>query len=60
MTDSQLYEYRLRCFASLDRVDHSKAEFDFRYDERVALGVNDKQRVGKLLKGATGKRLPYR
>jgi hypothetical protein len=36
------------------------AEFDFRDNERVALGVNDKQRAEKLLKGATGKRLTYR
>lgn len=36
------------------------AEFDFRYNERVALGVNDKERAEKLLKGAKGKRLTYR
>ena len=36
------------------------AEFDFRYNERVALGVNDKQRAARLLKGIVGKRLTYR
>jgi hypothetical protein len=36
------------------------AEFDFRYNERVALGVNDRERAEKLLKGTKGKRLTYR
>jgi transposase-like protein len=36
------------------------AEFDFRYNERSALGVNDKERAGRLLKGIVGKRLTYR
>ena len=36
------------------------AEFDFRYNERVALGVNDAERAEKLLRGAKGKRLTYR
>jgi transposase-like protein len=36
------------------------AEFDFRYNERSALGVNDSVRAGKLLKGIVGKRLTYR
>jgi len=36
------------------------AEFDFRYNERSALGVNDKARAGRLLKGIVGKRLTYR
>jgi transposase-like protein len=35
------------------------AEFDFRYSERVALGVSDTERADKLLKGVTGKRLTY-
>ena len=106
MTDSaQLYRYRLRHFASHDRIDHSSgkyaryeegrpvihtntvegyfsvfkrgmrgtyqhckekhlhrylAEFDFRYNARVALGVNDKERAEQLLRGAKGKRLTYR
>jgi transposase-like protein len=36
------------------------AEFDFRHNNRVALGVNDKERAENILRGATGKRLTYR
>ncbi len=36
------------------------AEFDFRYNGRVALGVDDQQRANKALKGVKGKRLAYR
>lgn len=36
------------------------AEFDFRYSNRVALGVNDKERADKLISGIVGKRLTYR
>jgi hypothetical protein len=36
------------------------AEFDFRYNNRVALGVNDVERAGQALKGIVGKRLTYR
>ncbi len=36
------------------------AEFDFRYNHRVALGVNDEQRAVGMVKGAKGKRLTYR
>jgi hypothetical protein len=36
------------------------AEFDFRYNARVALGVNDAGRAAKAVKGAVGKRLTYR
>jgi transposase-like protein len=36
------------------------AEFDFRYSNRVALGVNDEARAGRALKGIAGKRLTYR
>jgi hypothetical protein len=36
------------------------AEFDFRYNNRVRLGVNDKQRTVSALKGIVGKRLTYR
>lgn len=35
------------------------AEFDFRYNNRVALGVVDSERADKLLKGVVGKRLTY-
>ena len=35
------------------------AEFDFRYNNRIANGVNDEQRAELLLKGVVGKRLTY-
>ena len=36
------------------------AEFDFRYSNRVALGVDDETRAASMVKGAKGKRLTYR
>jgi hypothetical protein len=36
------------------------AEYDFRYNNRVALGVNDGERAALAVKNATGKRLTYR
>ncbi len=36
------------------------AEFDFRYSNRMALGVDDKRRAELALKGIEGKRLTYR
>ena len=36
------------------------AEFDFRYNHRIALGVDDVTRAAVALKGAQGKRLTYR
>jgi transposase-like protein len=35
-------------------------EFDFRYNERQSLGVNDSERMNKAAKGIVGKRLTYR
>lgn len=35
------------------------AEFDFRHNRRVALGVNDTARADSVLTGAVGKRLTY-
>lgn len=106
MTDAaQLYKYRMRGFASHDRINHKSkewvrheegkptihtntvenyfsvfkrgmrgtyqhckekhlhrylAEFDFRYNNRTALGVEDKERARKMVTGAKGKRLTYR
>jgi len=34
-------------------------EFDFRYNERTALGVEDAERATKAIKGVVGKRLTY-
>jgi len=36
------------------------SEFDFRYNNRVRLGVDDAARAHRILKGAEGKRLTYR
>jgi transposase-like protein len=36
------------------------AEFDFRYNNRVALGINDGERAALAIRGAEGKRLTYR
>ncbi len=35
------------------------AEFDFRHNNRTALGVEDAERAAEALKGAEGKRLRY-
>ena len=35
-------------------------EFDFRYSNRAALGVDDTERAEGALKGVVGKRLTYR
>ena len=36
------------------------AEFDFRYNARIALGVNDLARTDRAIRGIVGKRLTYR
>jgi hypothetical protein len=36
------------------------AEFDFRYNERIAVGVDDTERTIRALRGIVGKRLTYR
>ena len=36
------------------------AEFDFRYNSRVKLGVDDAARTDRALRGIVGKRLTYR
>ena len=36
------------------------AEFDYRYNERSALGVEDAERMARSVKGIVGKRLTYR
>lgn len=35
-------------------------EFDFRYNNRIAMGINDEQRTVRVLSGIVGKRLTYR
>jgi transposase-like protein len=36
------------------------AEFDFRYNSRIRLGINDGARAERALRGITGRRLTYR
>ena len=36
------------------------AEFDFRFNNRSKLGINDSERARNALKGIEGKRLTYR
>jgi hypothetical protein len=36
------------------------AEYDFRYNERMALNVSDAERTTKAVAGVVGKRLTYR
>jgi transposase-like protein len=36
------------------------AEFDFRHNNRIALGVDDTERADRALRGVVGKRLTYR
>ena len=36
-----------------------RAEFEFRYNNRVALGIEDTERSDRLLQGVVGKRLTY-
>src|SRR5205085_6920304 len=47
-------------FCSEKHLHRYLAEFDFRYSNRMALGVNDGARAAKALKGIRGKRLTYR
>jgi hypothetical protein len=35
------------------------AEYDFRYSNRIALGVNDMDRTDRMVAGIVGKRLTY-
>jgi transposase-like protein len=44
---------------SEDHLQRYLYEFDFRYNNRIALGVDDAQRADNVLKGVTGKRLTY-
>lgn len=46
--------------ASKKHMHRYLAEFDFRYSNRIALGVDDTQRAVLALQGVVGKRLTYR
>ena len=45
---------------SAEHLKRYLGEFDFRYNERIALGVDDTERAEKAIRGAVGKRLTYR
>jgi transposase-like protein len=47
-------------FCSEKHLHRYLAEFDFRYSNRVRLGVDDEMRTSRALKGISGKRLTYR
>jgi hypothetical protein len=36
------------------------AEFDFRYNTRTKLGIEDAERTERAIRGSSGKRLTYR
>ena len=36
------------------------SEFDFRYSNRIALGVDDAERSERAIRGAVGRRLTYK
>lgn len=43
-----------------DHLNRYLAEFDFRYNNRSALGISDRERTAIAMKGIEGKRLTYR
>ncbi len=45
--------------SSKEHLHRYLAEFDFRHNNRVALGVDDQSRANKILRGIVGKRLTY-
>jgi hypothetical protein len=45
---------------SSDHLHRDLAEFDFRYNNRTALGVEDAERAATAIKSIEGKRLTYR
>jgi transposase-like protein len=44
---------------SAEHLKRYLGEFDFRHNERAALGVDDSERTAKAIRGAAGKRLTY-
>jgi len=52
--------YGIYQHVSEDHLHRYLAEFDFRYSNRVRLGVDDAERTQRAIKGAAGKRLTYR
>ena len=52
--------YLLCRLFSEKRLHHYLAEFDFRYSNRVVLGVDNQDRADKAIRNMVGKRLTYR
>ena len=50
----------MRTHVSEGHLHRYLGEFDFRYNQRISLGVNDDQRMANAAKGIVGKRLTYR
>ena len=53
------YHYRTFHHISEAHLHRYLAEFDFRYNNRSGLGVEDNERSEKAISGAAGKRLFY-
>lgn len=51
---------KLMPHVSAEHLKRYLAEFDFRYNNREALGVGDRERMVKSIAGIVGKRLTYR
>ena len=61
--DSALQQFVTKSFTRLPCEQHLHrylAEFDFRYSNRIKLGMDDVERTAVALRGAEGKRLTYR
>jgi len=52
--------YRIYQHVSEEHLHRYLAEFDFRYSNRIGLGVDDQERAHRALRGVVGKRLTYR
>lgn len=71
--DATIHTNTIECFFSIfkrgmkgvyqhcghNHLNRYLAEFDFRYNNRASLGVDDVKRAETILRGATGKRLTY-
>src|SRR3954469_21059220 len=52
--------YRVDHHVSQQPLQRYLAEFDFRYNTRIALGIDDSDRTERAIRGIVGKRLTYR
>jgi transposase-like protein len=58
--DPEARDYRHVPNVSAEHLKRYLAEFDFRYNQRSALGVSDRERFVKAIPAIVGKRLTYR